>query len=199
MDMPTQPDPMPFTSPKEETPAVGGIDRMRFAQWMIFLSLTMLFIPIMLVGRTLTEQMVTTEARITELEAIIEQPPVDPTIEALNAELLAARNTEGELRLITDQLFNEHVAWAALIGVIGRYDIQHIQLTELRHETTGGISIMGYARTESDVIVYERDLETTEQFASVDLRTVEYRPDTNDTPTRFPIYFHMQVVLKEPE
>lgn len=201
MDMTNMPDSFQLAPDEtEEKPSVSaGLNRMRLAQWMIFLSLSLLFIPVLLIQQTLTERIVTTETEIATMQALIDAPPVDPTTEALSTELATARIVEGDLRVISEQLQIENIAWPLVLQTLGGYDADHIQLTTFSQLPNRRLTLEGYARNEADVILYERQLEETEVFAAVDIRTVQQEPIGEDESFRFPIFFEMLITLREGE
>ena len=197
MDMTNMPDSLPALS--AEIPDEVGTNWLRMVQWMIFLSLSMMFIPIMLLDNTLSERIVLIEENIATLEAQIDAPPVNPTAQALNMQLSDARNVEGDLRLMGTKLIDRNIEWAPKLQILGNYDPQHIQLMEILQQSDNVLDLTGYARTDTDVILYERQLEDTTEFQSVNLRSVQYQPNEDPEPTRFPIYFQMQLILGKTE
>lgn len=199
MEMTNMPDLIPLApdDPDTSPAAPKRVNRMRLAQWMIFLSLALMFVPILLLGQILTERIDTLETEMATMEAVVAVPPVDPTTAALDAELTAARTLEGSLREFATQLNAANVSWPLVLYTVGSYDPDHIQLTAFSQLQGGALSLQGYAREEADVILYERQLEDTGVFSAVDIRAVQREPVAADDSGRFPIFFHMQLRLPE--
>jgi Tfp pilus assembly protein PilN len=195
MDMTSQANGLDFApnAAAEEPSEGGGMNRLRLAQWMIVLSLSMLFVPIMLLGQTITEQGTVIQERLVELQAQIDSPDVDPVAETLQDTLTSARTERAELQAVVNYLDSENMAWGVVIQTLGNYDAQHIELIDVRHTLSDSVEVQGYARAESSVIVYERQLETAGVFGEVDILSITFEPETGDVATRFPIHFHMKL------
>lgn len=177
----------------------------RLIQWMLFLSLVMLFLSLFLLRQSLSEQVIDTQTVISTLQPSIDNPEISPELQALNDELLRLRGQLITLDNVTIDLQAQNINWAGLMQTLGNYDPAYIQLLEIQL-VERLLQVSGYAQDEGSVIVYERELQASEWFVDVNIQTIQRRDDdiatANDataTPLPYPIVFTMQLVIAEVE
>lgn len=178
----------------------------RLARWMIVFSLSLLFIPLTLIHRTLTTQIIVIKEDLATIEGAISDPETAPGADDLNSQLMALRERHINLANITNTLERENVHWAGIMSAIGSYDTGYMNLLSVEQQLNG-LHLTGIARTESDVIVYERSLEGTPWFSAVHIQAIEHQPPPTLTAEQielgtpiedfYPIAFQMRLVFAE--
>lgn len=155
--------------------------------WLGVLGLAVLFLPLYLTSSTLNSEVVRLEAEMAPLQTAMASTPAPlPEEEGLFATLTAVSSQTDQIEAILPTLAANNIDWPAALAVINNVDGSVLQLTSLE-QSGNQLIIRGRAMNDEVVTNYTRQLETSGQFAEVDVQSIIKVADSFLSPTPTPL------------
>jgi len=158
----------------------------RLIQWLILLSLAVLFVPLYLVSMTIKQDSGSLGIQATGL-AVTLAGTMRPSgaEQSLNSTLVQIRAQINALGAIQPTLAANRLDWPSVMTVIGGYDQTQLVLISV---TQNGktITLVGQAVDENAVMAYAQLLKDSKQFNRVTVQGIVIKPSPTVTPSVTP-------------
>jgi hypothetical protein len=161
--------------------------RSRMAIYLIIVGLALLFLPLFLIANTIKEENQTLAAELANIQITLAVTPlVDPTEQALSAELMSVRQQNASIESIQATLSVSHMDWPSLMAVISAYDDSVMSIIEASQSELG-VVINGQAADQGVVMAYIDMLRASGVFDPVALEELSLQSLPIPTATATPI------------
>ncbi len=174
------------TGEESEAPSTGGGSR--FIVWIIIVALGLLFVPIYLIGSTITEGSTELQSTLDAAQATLAfTPPADPSEVAISATLDAVRQQSNTLSVLQSTLVALHINWPSVMSIIGNFDPSRMSLTGVAQTTPSTITISGQADDQNTVTAYADMLRKSGLFDPVSIGAINMQAAPTATPSPTPL------------
>lgn len=159
------------TGPEKKRPE-GQPNNSRLILWLLILSLAGLSLPLLLVGTTLQEDLVTMNAEITVQQTTLEASlPENPERQQLLTQLNQVKTDFNVLNSLYTSLVDNSINWSELMSALGVYEAGQLILTGIE-QNEAHLIVTGQALEETAIMNYAIKLRENPIFNTVTVQTI---------------------------
>lgn len=156
---------------------LGGKSHWSLASWLIVGSLAILFLGLLMVGKTVSNENAFMETRLASIQETLDSDPApDAETEQLTADVAALESQLFEMQGALDELEANKVNIPMALSVIGQYDHNRMRLTEIA-QSENRLTLSGEADGEDTVYDYAQRLEGAGTFNRVVIQSISANPE----------------------
>jgi Tfp pilus assembly protein PilN len=155
----------------------GGKSRWSLASWLIVGSLALLFLGLIMVGKTIGGENQFMETRLASIQETLDSEPApDAEVEQLQSDVTALEGQLFELQSALDELEAGSVNIPLALSVVGGYDHNRMRLTGIS-QSANRLTLSGEADGEDTVYEYAQRLEQAGTFERVVIQSISANPE----------------------
>jgi Tfp pilus assembly protein PilN len=161
----------------EAPSGLGGKSRWSLASWLIVGSLALLFLGLIMVGKTVGGENQFMETRLASIQETLDSDPApDAEVEQLQSDVAALEAQLFELQAALDELKASRVNIPLALSVVGQYDHNRMRLTGIS-QSADRLTLSGEADGEDTVYEYAQSMEQTGTFERVVIQSISANPE----------------------
>lgn len=154
--------------------------------WLLVFGLLIFFLPLFLISTTIRNDTTRLEAELANLQlAAATDPTPDPLVQALQTELTETQAQAQQFSAAQNNLAAEDVDWPAVAAALSAHDPAAVSLTGLA-QAENRLTLSGRASSDTAVINYAQQLETSGLFSRVVVQSIVLLPTATPTETPTP-------------